>query len=65
MLKPDMPRLGGLEVGGRQEVVDLPAGLTVDDTGEEIGAIVERLDVVEFADLKATMARAPRRRSIL
>jgi hypothetical protein len=42
---------GSRDVGPRKEIVDLAVGVAVDDPGEHVGEIAERLDVVELAGL--------------
>ncbi|ESY87241.1 hypothetical protein X741_32340 [Mesorhizobium sp. LNHC229A00] len=45
-----------------QEIVDLAVGVAVDDPGEDIGEIIERLNTVELAGLcrPSNDAEAPR-----
>lgn len=42
------------DVGPGQQLVDLPVGVSVDDLGEDVGEIAERLDAVELAGLCRT-----------
>ena len=42
---------GSADVGPGQELVDLAVGMAVDDPGEHVGEIAERLDAVELAGL--------------
>jgi hypothetical protein len=37
--------------GPRQEVVDAAVGMTVDDFGDDVGEVGERIDTGEFASL--------------
>jgi hypothetical protein len=38
-------------IGPRQQVVDLAVGMTVDDSGDDVGQIVMRFDAAELAGL--------------
>jgi hypothetical protein len=40
-----------LSVGPRQELIDVAVWMTVDDPGEDIGQITERVDIIELAGL--------------
>ena len=39
------------DVGPGQKIVDLAVGVAVDDPGEHVGEVAERLDVVQLARL--------------
>jgi hypothetical protein len=49
MFSGDGLKLGSLDVGPGQQFVDLAIGMAVDNPGEDIGEIAERLDTIEFA----------------
>jgi hypothetical protein len=44
-------KLGSGEIGPGQEIVDLAVWVAVDDPGEYVGQVAERLDVVQLARL--------------
>ena len=41
---------GCTDVGPCQAIVDLAVGVAVDDPGEQVGEVAERLDSIQFAD---------------
>jgi hypothetical protein len=49
------------EVGSRQQLIDVAVEMTVDDPGEDIGEIPERVDVIQFTVSinEATVAQCP------
>lgn len=52
-------KLGSGDVGPRQEIIDLAVWVAVDDLGEHVGQVAERLDAVQLAGLDQRSGDGP------